>query len=95
MHAGLCGTLLSEAERNLRNRTEEAQDSYRRFVDASAELRAANEELVRLKKDLDEKNRALQRRERDLLQMISYLRALVQLVDAQETDDNRLRTAAK
>src|ERR1700744_752585 len=32
----LCGTLLTEAQRKLRDRSEEAQDSYRRFVDAAA-----------------------------------------------------------
>ena len=46
----LCDTLLTETQRNLLERTEEAKDSYRKFVDAAALLQAANDEVSGLKK---------------------------------------------
>ena len=62
-------------------RTEEAQDSYRKFVDAAALLRVANEEIVSLRKALDDKDRALSELKRDSLQMITFMRALLRMID--------------
>lgn len=73
-----------------RDPTAEAQDSYRKFVDASALLRAANEEIVSLRKALDDKDRALSELKRDSLQMIAFMRALLRMIDgssARASDD--------
>jgi len=80
--AVLCGPLLIEAQRNLLELTEEAKVSGRKFVDASALLRAANEEVSRLKAVLQDKERELSELKRDSVQMMSYVRALVAMIEA-------------
>jgi hypothetical protein len=80
--ATLCGTLLTETQRNLLERTEEAKVSGRKFVDAAALLRAANEEVSRLKAVLQDKERELSELKRNSVQMMAYVRALVTMVEA-------------
>jgi predicted RNase H-like nuclease (RuvC/YqgF family) len=80
--AALCGPLLIEAQRNLLERTEEAKVSGRKFVDAAALLRAANEEVSRLKAVLQDKEQELSELKRNSVQMMSYVRALVTIIEA-------------
>jgi predicted RNase H-like nuclease (RuvC/YqgF family) len=77
----LCGTLLTETQRKLRDRSEEANASYRKFVDAAALLQTANEEIFNLRKALQDKDRELSELRRESLQMISYMRLLVEMID--------------
>ena len=77
----LCGTLLTETQRKLRDRSEEANASYRQLVDAAALLQTANEEIFNLRKALQDKDRELSELRRESLQMISYMRLLVEMVD--------------
>jgi chromosome segregation ATPase len=84
----LCGTLLTEAQRKLRDRNEEAEASYRKFVDAAALLQTANEEIANLKKALDDKDRELSELRRESLQMISYMRLLVERIDEKRSGAN-------
>ncbi len=83
-----CGTLLTEAQRKLRDRNEEAKESYRKFVDAAALLQTANEEIANLRKALEEKNRELSELRQELLQMISYMRLLVDMIDEKRPREN-------
>jgi hypothetical protein len=80
--AALCGTLLTETRRNLLERTEEAKVSGRKFVDAAALLRAANEEVSHLKSVLQDKERELSELKQNSVQMMSYVRALVAIIEA-------------
>jgi chromosome segregation ATPase len=80
--AALCGPLLIEAQRNLLERTEEAKVSGRRFVDAAALLRAANEEISHLNATLQDKERELSELKRNSVQMMSFVRALVAMIEA-------------
>ena len=80
--AALCGTLLTETQRNLLERTEEAKVSGRKFVDAAALLRAANEEVSHLKAVLQNKERELSELKQNSVQMMAYVRALVTMVEA-------------
>lgn len=80
----------NETQPDLRDRAEDAQDSYRKFVDAAALLRAANDEIISLRRALDDKDRALSELKRDSMQMIAFMRALLQLIDgarSQASDD--------
>ena len=80
--AALCGTLLTETQRNLLERTEEAKVSGRKFVDAAALLRAANEEVSHLKAVLQNKERELSELKQNSVQMMAYVRALVAIIEA-------------
>jgi DNA repair exonuclease SbcCD ATPase subunit len=80
--AALCGLSLIEAQRNLLERTEEAKVSVRKFVDAAALLRSANEEVSHLKAVLQDKERELSELQRNSVQMMSYVRALVAIIEA-------------
>ena len=80
--AALCGTLLTEVRRNLLERTEEAKASGRKFVDAAALLRAANEEVSRLKTVLQDKERELLMLKLNSVQIMSYVRALITIIEA-------------
>ncbi len=80
--ATLCGTLLTETRRNLLERTEEAKVSGRKFVDAAALLRATNEEVSRLKAVLQDKERELSELKQNSMQMMSYARALIAIIEA-------------
>ena len=80
--ATLSGTLLTETRRNLLERTEEAKVSGRKFVDAAALLRATNEEVSRLKAVLQDKERELSELKRNSVQMMSYARALIAIIEA-------------
>ena len=80
--AALCGTLLTETQRNLLERTEEAKVSGRKFVDAAALLRAANEEVSHLKAALQDKERELSELKQNSVQMMAYVRALVAIIEA-------------
>jgi DNA repair exonuclease SbcCD ATPase subunit len=80
--AALCGTLLTEMQRNLLERTEEAKVSGRKFVDAAALLRAANKEVSHLKATLQDKERELSELKRNSVQMMSYMRALIAMIEA-------------
>lgn len=84
----LCGTLLTEAQRKLRDRTEEAEASYRKFVDGAALLQTANEEIFNLRKALQEKDRELAELKRASLQMIAYMRLLVERVDERSLEND-------
>jgi hypothetical protein len=88
--AALCGTLLTETQRNLLERTEEAKVSGRRFVDAAALLRVANEEVSHLKAALQDKERELSELKRDSVQMMSYVRALVAKIEANRSPADEL-----
>ncbi|MGA2941836.1 MAG: hypothetical protein ABSE50_07355 [Xanthobacteraceae bacterium] len=80
--ATLSGTLLTETRRNLLERTEEAKVSGRKFVDAAALLRATNEEVSRLKAVLQDKERELSELKQNSMQMMSYARALIAIIEA-------------
>ena len=80
--AALCGTLLTETQRNLIERTEQAKVSGRKFIDAAALLRAANEEASHLRAVLQDKERELSQLKRNSVQMMSYVRALVAIIEA-------------
>ena len=80
--AVLCGPLLVEAQRNLLELTEEAKVSGRKFVDAAALLRAANEEVSHLKAVLQNKERELSELKQNSVQMMAYVRALVAIIEA-------------
>jgi chromosome segregation ATPase len=80
--ATLSGTLLTETRRNLLERTEEAKVSSRKFVDAAALLRAANGEVSHLKTALLDKERELSELKRNSVQMMSYVRALLAIIEA-------------
>jgi hypothetical protein len=82
------GTLLTEAQRKLRDRTDEAEASYRKFVDAAATLQTANEEIFNLRKALENKDRELTELRRESLQMLSYMRALVEKIDEKRSRTN-------
>jgi len=86
----LCGTLLTETQRNLHDRTEEAKASYRKFVDASAQLQTANEEIFNLRKALEDKERELTALKRDSMQLVSYMRALVEIIDERRSKPHDL-----
>jgi chromosome segregation ATPase len=81
-------TLLTEAQRKLRDRTDEAEASYRKFVDAAATLQTANEEIFNLRKALEDKDRELTELRRESLQMLSYMRALVEKIDEKRSRTN-------
>jgi hypothetical protein len=80
--AALCGPLLIEAQRNLLERTEEAKVSGRKFVDAAALLRAANEEVSHLKAVLRDKESELSELKQNSVQMMSYVRGLIAIIEA-------------
>jgi chromosome segregation ATPase len=79
--AGLCGMLLTETRRNLLERIEEVKACGRRFVDAAALLGATNEEVSRLKTVLQDKERELSELKQNSLQMTSYVRALIAMIE--------------
>jgi chromosome segregation ATPase len=81
-------TLLTEAQRKLRDRTDEAEASYRKFVDAAATLQTANEEVFNLRKALDDKDRELSELRRESLQMMAYMRLLVEKIDEKRSRTN-------
>jgi hypothetical protein len=74
--------LLTGTRRNLLESTEEAKASGRKFVDAAALLRAANEDVSRLKMVLRDKERELSELKRHFAQVMSYARALVTMIKA-------------
>jgi ElaB/YqjD/DUF883 family membrane-anchored ribosome-binding protein len=82
------GALLTEAQRKLRDRTDEAEASYRKFVDAAATLQTANEEIFNLRNALENKDRELTELRRESLQMLSYMRALVEKIDEKRSRTN-------
>jgi hypothetical protein len=92
--AVLCGPLLIEAQRNLLERTEEAKVSGRKFVDAAALLRAANEEVSHLKAVLHDKERELSELKQNSVQMMSYVRALVAMIEASRSPAEKPANAA-
>jgi chromosome segregation ATPase len=77
----LCGTLLTEAQRNLLERTEEAKASNRKFVDVAAQLRVANEEVSQLKTALQDKEREIAELKKNSTQLMSYMRALIRMIE--------------
>ncbi len=81
-------TLLTEAQRKLRDRTDEAEASYRKFVDAAATLQTANEEIFNLRKALEDKDRELSELRRESLQMMAYMRLLVEKIDEKRSRTN-------
>ena len=81
-------TLLTEAQRKLRDRTDEAEASYRKFVDAAATLQTANEEIFNLRKALEDKDRELSELRRESLQMMSCMRLLVEKIDEKRSRTN-------
>jgi hypothetical protein len=83
-----CVTLLAEARHNLLERTEEAKVSHQKFVDAAALLHASNEEVSYLKTALQDKERELSELKRDTVQMMSYLRALVTMIETNRSPPN-------
>jgi hypothetical protein len=91
--AALCGTLLTETRRNLLERTEEAKVTGRKFVDAAALLRAANEEVSHLKAVLQDKERELLELKQNSVQMMSYVRALVALIESRRSPAEEHGTA--
>ena len=83
-----CDTALTETQRNLLERTEEAKDSYRKFVDAAALLRAANDEVSSLKNALQKKELEVFQLKQESEQMIAYLRSLLAMIDAQQATND-------
>jgi hypothetical protein len=92
--AALCGPLLIEAQRNLLERTEEAKVAGRKFIDAAALLRAANEEISHLKAILQDKERELSELKQNSVQMISDVRALVAMIEASRAPAKQPASAA-